>query len=273
MREGVREKIVAAEWATVPPRTMVIDDVKFDGPIHLPDSTRERLLALLKQRCYDVGSEWMEEVQNVSIRGAWLDEGFFKVAPTVKVQIISEDSAVQHVVLIVHVDEGLQYRLGDVGFHSSDPTVPLIFSSTELRKLIQMREGDLLNTDKIREGLDAMKRLYGSHGYIDFVATSITYIDNERARVSLMIEADQQKQYRIGTVEVFGPNPRMEDLLKSTLKPGEIYNDQALQNFLKDHKSSLPPDISFEDMEFRRNVPRGIVNLRFNFQTCPQLQQ
>jgi len=175
--------------------------------------------------------------------------------------------------LTVHLDEGLQYRLGDVRFRSSDPTVPLVFSNEELRKLLQMREGDLLSADKIREALDAMKQLYGSHGYIDFVASPLTNIDDERGRVSLTIEVDQQKQFRFGKIEVFGLDPQTENVLKSTLKPSDIYSDRIVQNFLKEQKSSLPPDASFEDIEFHRNVRAGTVDLRFNFQTCPQLQR
>jgi outer membrane protein assembly factor BamA len=273
MREEVRAKIAATAGAPAAPRTVVIDDVKFDGPTHLPDATRERLVAELKLRTFEADSGWLEEVQAVSIRSAWLDAGFFKVAPTATVQVISTDPAVQHVSLTVHLDEGLQYRLGDVGFRSSDPTSPLVFSNEELRKLLQMREGDLLSVDKIREALDAMKRLYGSHGFIDFVATPITYIDDERARVSLMIEVDQQKQFRVGKIEVFGLNPALEELLRSKLKPSDIFNNDLITNFLTENKSSLPPDVSSENIEFHRNVARGMVDLRFNFQTCPQLQQ
>jgi outer membrane protein assembly factor BamA len=273
MREEVRAKIAATAGAPAVPRTVVIDDVKFDGPTHLPDATRERLVAELKLRTFEADSGWLEEVQAVSIRSAWLDAGFFKVAPTATVQVIGTDPAVQHVWLMVHLDEGLQYRLGDVGFRSSDPTAPLVFSNEELRKLLQMREGDLLSADKIREALDAMRRLYGSHGFIDFVATPITYIDDERARVSLMIEVDQQKQFRFGKIEAFGLDPQAENLLKSTLKAGDICNIQLIKDFLTDNKSSLPPDVSFEDIEFHSDVRDGTVDLRFNFQTCPQLQQ
>jgi outer membrane protein assembly factor BamA len=153
------------------------------------------------------------------------------------------------------------------------PTAPLVFSNEELRKLIQLREGDLFSVEKIREALDAMKELYGSHGYIDFVVSPLTDIDDEPARVSLVMEVDQLKQSRVGKIEVFGLNPAREELLKSKLKPGDIFNNDVIRNFLSDHKSSLPKEVSSEDVEFHRNVSAGRVDLRFNFQTSPQLQQ
>lgn len=273
MREEVRAKIAATEGVPAPGQTVVIDEVKFDGPTRMPDSVRERVVAELKQRSFEANSDWLPEIESVSIRGAWLDEGFFKVAPTATVQVISTDRAVQHVSLTVHLDEGLQYRLGDVGFRSSDPTALLVFSNDELRKLIQMREGDLLSAEKIREGIHAITELYRSDGYIDFVLTPLIDIDDQRQRVSFVMEVDQQKQFRFGKIEVFGLDPQTENVLKSTLKPGDIYSDRVVQNFLKEQKLFLPPDASFEDIDFHRNIKSGTVDIRFNFQTCDQLRQ
>jgi outer membrane translocation and assembly module TamA len=144
VRDEVRAQSAAAASATTLSRTIVIDDVKFDQPTRMPASVRERVVAELKMRTFAADSGWLEEIENVSIRGAWQDEGFLKVAPTATVQVISTDPAVQQVVLTVHLDEGLRYRLGDFQFRSSDPTAPLVFSNEELRKLIQLREGGSL---------------------------------------------------------------------------------------------------------------------------------
>jgi outer membrane protein assembly factor BamA len=272
MREEVREKIATTQEAMALRRTIVIDDVKFDGPTPLPEATRERFVAWLKQGTFDDESGWSGYIDG-PVRDAWQDDGFLKAQLTATASAINTNSTVEHVVLTVHADNGHQYESGGIQFRSSDSTFPLIFSSTELRDLFQMHEGDILRAHKIREALDAVRKLYGSHGYIDIVTTLITNIDDETGRMSLVTMIDQGQQYRIGKVEVFGPNPQMENLLKSTLKLGEIYNDQILRNFLKEHKSSLPSDVSFEDIDFHRNVRTGTVDLRFNFQTCPQVQQ
>jgi outer membrane protein assembly factor BamA len=272
MREEVRAKIAAnAGPETVQP-TVVIDEVRFDGPIRLPAPAQEQLVAELKQGIFKADSAWLEETQ-WSIRGAWAGEGYFKAEPTARAVVMSADKTGQHVRLTVHVDEGLQYTLGDIQFRSSDPHDPLIFSSDELRKLVHVQEGDILHAEAIREALDAMKELYGLHGYIDVVFTPLMEFDDERSSVVLVLAVDQEKQFRLGKIEVFGPNPNIEGLLKSTLKPGDICNIQSIKNFLADNKSSLPADVSFEDIEFHRDVRSGTVDVRFNFQTCPQVQQ
>jgi outer membrane protein assembly factor BamA len=254
------------------PQRIVIDDVEFDGPIHISDSDRQQLISELKRSDYPVTLGRLEEVREVRIRGMWRDRGYFKVEVTAKEEIVRRDSAGEHRLVIVHVDEGPQYRLGSVRFRSSDPDDPLAFPTEELRALIPMSEGDIFSVEKIRESLNALQHLYGSQGYIDFVPEPVTEIDDSyEHRISLVMELDQEKQYRVGKVEVFASNPAIEMFLKSKLKPGDIFGSRTIENFIKDNKALLPPDISAEDFELRRNVKNGTVNIRFNVQICPQL--
>jgi Surface antigen variable number repeat len=257
-------------------QNIIIDELRFDGPIHISDSDRQQLVSELKQHNLSDATDWLEEFREVGIKGMWRDRGYFRVEVTAKEEIIRKDSAGEHVFVIVHVDEGPQYRLGAVQFRSSDPDVPLAFPPEELRKLIPMSEGDIFSAQKIRESLDALKLLYGSEGYIDFVAEPLTYIDESRQGISLMMELDQQQQFRVGKVEVVGSNPAIEVFLKSKLKPGDIFTLRFVEDFFKENKAALPADISPEDFELVRNVKNGTVDLRFdfsapfNFQTCSQ---
>ena len=136
--------------------------MKFEGPARLPDSGQEQaIIAELKHHEFDAGLNWLSEILEVPIQGAWQDQGFFKVNATGQTQVVSEDSTYKHVVIMIHVDEGLQHRLGDVRFRESNPVQSLAFATEELRKLIPLQEGDVFNVAKIRESLDALKKLYG----------------------------------------------------------------------------------------------------------------
>ena len=67
-----------------------------------------------------------------------------------------------------------------------------------------MHEGDILSAQKIRDALDALKELYRSRGYIDYVATPITDIDDQNGRISLLMEIAKEKQYRFGKAKFSG---------------------------------------------------------------------
>jgi len=287
---------------------VTIEDVKFDGAIHLPEETLDQLIASIEGHEFEMdssgpgegqeapitnasqgqhqlkkrlsaesqvlsgGPSWLRVVQEVPIRNAWQERGYFRVQTSAESQVLSQDSASQHVSITVHVNEGPQYRLGEVEFRSAEdpPPAPELFSPDELRQQIPLREGDLFNVDKIREGLDALRRLYLSKGYIDFTASPIISVDDAQ-QISIVFELDPQKQFRVSTIEILGLDITLESLLRSQIRPGDIFDATLINNFYKDHKSALPPNASPADAdnEVRRNVKDGTVDIKLDFRPCP----
>jgi outer membrane protein assembly factor BamA len=279
----------------------IIDDVSFEGSIHLPAATLEELVISLKEREVDSGSKWLEEIiEEMSVRGAWQDQGYFKVEISAKALPLGGDANYQHFSVTFHVDEGLQYRVGSIRFrdtHDFDfetkesapsislrkqrqlvwneanspdsPTLP-IFPVEDLRKLIPLEKGDILSVEKVREGLEALRKLYGKHGYIDFTATPFTDVDDEHQLVSLRFELDEQMQYRIGKIEVIGLDANTENALIWKIKPGDIFNTDLFEAFFKDNQSILPAGASDQNSVVRRNTKDGIADIKFVFYPCPR---
>jgi hypothetical protein len=268
------EEVATKTGFEEPQPGVVIDTIKFDGPVRIPDSATQELIAELNYHDFAADGDWLKAALDQGIPAMWRDRGYFNVAVTARAEVTRNDSTGRHVSVTAHVDEGLQYRLGAVQFRSADPDIPLAFGTEELRKLIPMSEGDLFNTSKIRDGLEALKRLYGSAGYIDFVGEPLTEVDDTHDhRISLIMELDQQTQFRLRTLEVFGLDPKLESLLRAKLKTGEVFDWQVVEDFLKQNASALPHDLSPSDIEAHRNVKNGTVDLRFNiYQGCPNLQ-
>jgi outer membrane protein assembly factor BamA len=272
MNEEVDRKMgITPETEQRPPR-IVVDGVKFDARTHLSDSAREQLLSRLKQDEIHDSPRWLDEVQEALLRAAWQDEGFFKADPTATVEVLNADSTVKHVSITVHVNEGLQYRLGSIRFRVSDADDHLAFPLEQLTKLVTLKEGELFRVDEIRKSLDALRNLYAANGYIDFVGSPIADVDNSARRISLTMELEQEKQFCLGKVEVFGQNPTLVALFKSKFKPGDIFDERSARDFVKEHEAELPPNTLPEDLWLHRNVRSGTVDLRFSFDTCPNLE-
>ncbi|HEX9223315.1 MAG TPA: POTRA domain-containing protein [Candidatus Acidoferrales bacterium] len=250
---------------------VIIDDLKFDGAIHLPEEVLAQLVAEIKRHEFQADSDWLGELAEVPVRNAWQEQGYFRVLPTAESQVLSADSATRHVSVIVHVNEGPQYRLSEVRFQSAQDPRPGsdLFPLGELRQQIPLRDGDLFNVEKIREGLDALSRLYGSKGYVDFTAEPRTDVDNERQTVALTIVLSKEQQYRVASMEILGLDPGLESLLRSLIRPGEIFNPPILNNFYKEHKSVLPPGAAPEDDEILRDIRNATLALRLDFRPCP----
>jgi hypothetical protein len=273
---------------------VIVDSVVFDGPTSLPKSIREQLVADLREHSApSAGTDWLEEWNDGAIRDAWMDEGFFKMTSTSKAQIISSDGTEQHVSVTVHADEGMQYRLRDIRFGKEPQIVPadaddgqtagfvlpnkvefhefhdaerldadLIFPPEELRKRFPLNDGDVLDASKIKQGLDALRLLYSSRGYIDFAAKPETITDDKSAMISLIMVLDEGKQFRVGRVEAYNLDPEKEAKLKSLIQPGDIYNSEPFGDFFR--KNHLP----FISV-LQQNEDNGTIDLQFGFPTCP----
>jgi outer membrane protein insertion porin family len=110
-----------------------------------------------------------------------------------------------------------------------------------------------------------MTKLYGSHGYINFVATPITDVDNAARRISLIMELDEGKQFRVGKVEVFGLEPSKAAMLTSILKPGDIFKSGLVDDFVKANMTGLSEEESREVFEMRKSEKEGMVDIVFDF--------
>ena len=248
---------------------VIIDSVDFDGPITLPAPNRQKLIDDLKKLELDADSRWLAELEEDPIRAAWQVDGYFKVAIDATARDLGSDGVREHVALMVHANEGMQYFQGKLQFTSAETGDPLIFSFEELRDLYPLREGDIFDADKIRGSLHAYQRLYAAHGYIDFSATPRFDVDDKTRLVNLTFEMDQQKQFRIDKVDVSGPDPGTEGLLRSTVKSGDLFNSDLINQFFEENNSVLPPDASpRENLTVDKNAKAGTASLRFDFFTC-----
>jgi hypothetical protein len=278
---------------------IIISDVAFEGTIHLPDSGLQQVVLSLKQREFEGNSNWLEEIEGL-LRSPWMDEGYFKVKIVAQALPLGGDGAYQRYAIKARADEGPQYRLGRIEFRAdskSNPnryenndgvtvyrretsddggplmvtlTDPPVFSAEELRILIPLQDGDILSADKIRDGLAALGKPYGEHGYIDFVAAPLTDIDDEHQIVSLTIDLIEDKQFRIGQIEVSGLVAKLQNALTWNIKTGDVFDSRMFEKFFETNQSVLPSGASMsKNSRLNRNIGNGTVDVVFNFSPCP----
>jgi outer membrane protein assembly factor BamA len=95
--------------------------------------------------------------------------------------------------------------------------------------------------------------------------------DDDSRQVSLTLEIDQEQQFRIGKVEIFGLKPKLEKTLRSQFKPGDVFNQGAINEFYAHYKSALPPGASPKDIQTHHE--NQTVSLVFDFRPCPPLEE
>jgi outer membrane protein assembly factor BamA len=156
---------------------------------NLPDPDRERTVRLFEQKTY------FEEEIGERIRGALRDLGYFKaVVDEPKFSFPAQRRTTAYVT--VKAEPGAQYRLGEIRFERAT-----IFPAAQLRDLFLLRRGDLFNATKISRGLDDLRKLYGTQGYVDCVVGSVLSVDESSRTVDLVLEMDEGKPYDFGQLQ------------------------------------------------------------------------
>jgi hypothetical protein len=248
---------------------VAIDTILFENSNEVPESIQKLLITAVTGHQFEDYTGSVDELTETVLRGVLQDHGYFRVDLSTCTRILSQGPGVERVSLSVRVDLGPQYRMGSLQFRSADPDQGLLFSVDKLRKLLLLNDGDIFDVSKLRQALDALKNLYSSVGYIDFTPVPSFDINDEQKQLNLTLELDQQRQYRVGRIEFLGNDAETEEAVRSKLRTGEVFDFSLVREFYAQNKSVLPPEASPKDDEFQKDVMSGVVNMRFDFSTCP----
>ena len=94
--------------------------------------------------------------------------------------------------------------------------------------------------EKIREGLRKITQEYARKGYIDATPEPDFEVDEDRKIIDIILKLDEQIQYRIGNIEILGPNVATRDkLIESLPKIGDIFDATANRGILQSEPSNL----------------------------------
>jgi hypothetical protein len=244
------------------------EDIRFEVSTRLPhDVQRELTTSILETEFTGEPDSWLGDLEEVGISGFLRNQGYFRAASRAKAELVGGDSTHKHFRVTIQLDAGPRYRLDKIRFEGDTA-----FSGQELRPLIRLREGEIFDVSRVRQGLDAIYRNYSSKGFGDATSEPVTQIDEAHKRISLTIKVDEQRQYRVGRFEILGLDQELESQLKAILKPGEIYNSKLVYDFFIEHKAVLPSDVWPESMRINRDTRTGLLSGVFDFRTCQQFQ-
>jgi len=161
-----------------PERAVRISELTIESNT-LPAADRERIIRSFANKTYPEG-EIGERV-----RDALRDEGYFR-ATVDEPQFSFPATQTETAKVIVKVNPGSRYRLGEISFQHTTA-----FPPQQLRKLFAQQTGDLFNTTEFGAGLTELRKLYGTHGYINMVGSPQVRFDESRGVVDWVVAVDE----------------------------------------------------------------------------------
>lgn len=278
----VKDSHGEAKAVRVPVKELRVGRLNFAGQTALPVFLLGEIADSLTAGVYDDDEEGLNDIRS-RIVDAWQRQGYFKVRVDLPdTRILDESPDSRTIAITATIQAGKQYRVdeirfADLGQDLASPSAVVVtegagLSAAELRALFLAQQGDIFDRHKMQDGMAALRKAYGARGFIDMTAVPSTQIDEKTGRITLVVEIDEGKQFRIGRVEIVGyDRPSVRAFLTSLgIAPGEIFDGSRFDEFEQQVPSAALPD------EFRLgaavrtvNENRGTIDLTLRVDFCP----
>jgi outer membrane protein insertion porin family len=224
--------------------------------------------------------EKLNEDLEVGVRGLYQDNGYFRVVVAPNGPVLQNiDVAHKGVPLVpglkphagkavnitIKIEEGEQYRMGTLKIVSSDPDKALSLKVEPLKALFPLKEGDILNVDKLRKALKNYTDAYGQYGFIDFTAEPDFDINDAEKKINLTLHFDEQKQYYVRRINFTGNTTTRDKVIRRELliDEGQLFNKRYWDiSILRLNQLNYFDKIEADkSVELQKNTKDGTVDI------------
>jgi outer membrane protein insertion porin family len=167
--------------------------------------------------------------------------------------------------IVIPIDEGRQYRAGEIKVEDNTE-----FTADEIKGVIGLKPGDVVKGYTIvQKGLDNLKKLYGSRGYIQFNAGFVPDFkddpnDATKGTCDITFGVEEGKQYTLRRLEFIGNTFTRDNVMRREvlLNEGERYNEQLWDlSILRLNQLGYFDQVKKEDATVNTNEKEGQVDL------------
>ncbi len=167
--------------------------------------------------------------------------------------------------ITIKIVEGERYRMGKIFIVNADPEKGLSLKREFLVNAFPLKEGDILNVDKIRKAVESYTKLYGQFGFMDFTAEPVLDADRQKKIINVTLRFSEQKPYYIHRINISGNVTTRDKVIRRELllDEGALYNNRLWEySVLKLNQlnffEQLKPETAATVV---RNVKAGTVDL------------
>ena len=161
------------------------------------------------------------------------------------------------------VDPGRQYKLTAFELEGCKA-----FSAEALRSVMHTQPGEPANGVQVDADIEAMKKLYGTRGYMAAGIQPVSEMDDANATVRMVLRIEEGDIYTMGDLEFRGLDSRTTARLQDEwkLRGGDTYDSSYAGRFLEqvDKEISLMGDFNTSVRESLNKDKTVDVTLRFN---------
>ena len=142
------------------------------------------------------------------------------------------------VIVKLPVEPGMQFRLSSVDWDGNHA-----FPASALEKFVTVQPGQPANLLQLQQGLEQMKKLYSTRGYMKIEYKVEPHLDPAAKTASFTVHVQEGAVYHFGELNIEGLDKKAAARLRDqwTIRPGEPFDTSYEARFLKDTQPDLPP--------------------------------
>lgn len=162
-------------------RQFVVVNVNLERVGHLSPAEQASVKLRVIGRCFD-SSNASEVTQRVF--DAYQNFGYFRATVSDPViQIVDQTRSPEPVSLTFDVDEGQQFAVRSVIWHGTD------FGSEQEWQLTSLHPGDVLDTSKVRDTVEGVRRFYVANGFAEAaIVPQVEVVDSSQVVVHFYVK-------------------------------------------------------------------------------------
>jgi outer membrane protein assembly factor BamA len=166
------------------------------------------------------------------VRLVYLSHGFLRVQfgmPVARFAGKPNSPPPNRAVVFAPINPGLAFSWGGVTWSGNSA-----ISSSELDKLIEMKQGEPANGVKIEILWDNVQTVYGRTGYLDLNLKPVPRFDDSAKRVQYDVSVTEGPQYRMGNLVLTGLSMEGERRIRAGwgIAAGAVFDESKYEGFL-----------------------------------------
>ena len=172
----------------------------------------------------------MRPHERLDLLPVYLSRGYLKAQFSDSQAKIVSDGPRTVVDVSFPVKPGIQYRLTDFRWSGFSA-----FPTDKLQALIHLKKGQAVNAVQLDNDLEAVRKLYGTQGYLMASVKPVSTLDDSAATVAYDLQVNEGDQFHMGDLVVDGIDASAADKLIAQwqIKKGDVFDDSYLQRFFQ----------------------------------------
>ncbi len=163
-------------------------------------------------------------------------------------------------VITIHIDEGRQYRIGDITITGSK-----LYAEDMLKLVLRQKSGMVFRPSKLDKDVEMLEDFYGRSGYLETRVHLVRKPNVTTGNIDIEYQVEESDKYYVESVKIEG-NTKTKSLVvirELVLSPGDVFDTLRM----KASKLRLQNTNFFEDVNLSpesTNIP-GRRNLKISF--------